>query len=384
MCGEPGIGKTVVLAEFSRRNAGIFVSAFGLSQKDLLGVLANKLMDRDEGNAIIYSPLSGAREAFKSAWKNRKSAVLVIDDYADLQVLYELIRQTGGASPGKVLVASARTNLPEETDTEVLQVEPLSRAESVEFLSSLNPTLQSEEAEALCQKAKGNPLLLMQSAHASCVLTDEIGTQADEVLTSLGEKEREIISYLSISSLPLKIEDIVALTGREHSQVGQIFSSVELAKHLIREDTRGYTIIHEQLRHGLLDEVQKQPQFFKYFSDRLAKRFADSGNYVQAFFVLDRCGSADAPKYLKRAIRDASRLGDVTNARKLLEKSLKLELDLDNSIAIAELSLALAQMAAWSGDITAEEEYLAQASELAESINDDELKAVLTEYRLSL
>ena len=381
--GPAGIGKTVTLAEYAKRETGIFISASGLSQKDLLGLAANKLLGRSKDDAIQFATLDGARAGFKSAWSETEKAALVVDDYADLDILFEIIRQAGGPSPDKILIASVRDTSECEVEASLIEMEPLSKDQAHQLLFTLRSTISDDEFDRIFVATGGNPLLLTQSTKVDAgALLDPLEAILDQY-RKLTPRARELVTYLSISPVPLSAGDLMALCEGEGYLAEEFFQDIKLAAALVREDVRGYAIFHEKIRDDLLNCIRVETQKFRYFSERVAKNLVKNGDNIRAFFILESCGSESASKVQKQAIRDATRLGDVSSARRLLTRSLEKSIELNDKISITETSIALAQMAQWAGDLKAETEYLKEASRLADDIGDEELSVFVKEYELS-
>src|SRR5215470_6211382 len=82
--GEPGIGKTTLLAEIAKNNNFIFVSGSQLVERELATVIANKIVATTGGTKVYFTDFPSAYNDLIRQWQQAKEFTIVVDDCRDL------------------------------------------------------------------------------------------------------------------------------------------------------------------------------------------------------------------------------------------------------------------------------------------------------------
>ena len=380
--GPAGIGKTVFLARFAETNGSIFVPASGLTPKELLGILANRLTDRPEDEALQFATLDGAKAAFMSAWTAANNCTVIVDDCQNISALLELIDGAGGLSMQKALVLSSRAAEAKD-GISLLEIPPFSLEQATQLVRSVAQSSKGIAIGELYEKAQGNPLLLRQLTHPDGAgLIAQYENEAD-LLERMPARTRELVSYIALSPMHLTAEDLLQLCQDSEYSINALAADMKSAELLVREDVRGYTIYHERVRKILSDTLKLSPQKHIYLAERIARRLAKLGGYVNAYFVAKNAGSALAEKLSPAAVHAASRQGDFGSVRKILRDTLDSAIRDDDKRRIVEQSLAMSQAAQAGGDLKEAEHYLLEAERVADSLGDEDLSLRVREFIVS-
>ncbi|MBI2781337.1 MAG: AAA family ATPase [Chloroflexi bacterium] len=243
--GEPGSGKTWLLAEASRRSAAgevIALAGFEPSQRiplaaagPLLQRLAKvpahgTLLDRlvfGEAAGEARDPLRIFEAAHRAA-ASQGSMLLAIDDlqWVDEQTLAlvdYLLRSAAPARQALVLIAAARPSptsatlrsslvpaLPTERRT-AIDLGPLGLDDGLSLARSIDASLTEVEAETLWQRARGSPFWL-----EALVRTRGAGdpsTIIEERLRTLTADAATLMGALAVVGRPLPPDDAAAVLG---------------------------------------------------------------------------------------------------------------------------------------------------------------------------
>jgi tetratricopeptide (TPR) repeat protein len=379
--GAAGVGKSVFLAGYAKSSDALFVSATNLTSKDLFGVLVNKLLARDEANALQFATLSGAIEAFRSAWKATSARTVVVDDPQDREPLTQAIAEIGGLRGGQALVMSARERPTADEDIAPFEVPPLSSEEAMLLISTIAPKAAKSVVEEIINESGGIPLLITQRSRLVNEKGSWVGTQ--ELWLGLSGRVRELVSYIALSPNVLSAQDLILLRQEKDYSIADLGQDMAEANEFVHDDNRGYAIRHDRIRDTILHEIQAAPQQHVYLAERLSRRLARIGDYVSAYTVASNAGSPRAARLSRAALNSASRQGDFKKLRKIAREALAKASELDDRREMALLSLGIAQAAQASGDLVEAEHYIRQAEQLVAVLKDNELSFTIQEYILT-
>ncbi|HUH14320.1 MAG TPA: AAA family ATPase [Gaiellaceae bacterium] len=238
LIGEPGIGKSRLLAEAGRRTAlprsfrvvgyepaaGVPLAA----ASELLRALGELLSESPPGER---SALERTRlfEATHRALRATGPALIVIDDLQwvddlSLALVHFLVRAADAGGEPLALLAAARPSAREATfsssmehvlgrDRVVrLELSPLSSGEAMELVKALAPEVGEEEARELASKAGGSPFWLEALARGSGAEKTAAGLVTAR-LRGCGADAGDLVALLAVAARPLALADVARLLG---------------------------------------------------------------------------------------------------------------------------------------------------------------------------
>jgi len=369
ICGPSGIGKTTLAAQLATAESAVFVRLSGLPPIDVFSVCARALVGSGSETNDDYSNLESSRAALISAWAAVKTVKLVVDECNFVDELIDALAAGGGMSGDKRLVFT-------------------SRERSSKFPSFEVPLLTGSESEQLIQdivKEKeianelvtiGNPLLLH---HA--LLKFQFGSLETNFAEIEGSKG-ELLKYLSISSIPLSAENLLELRGDDSYSIDNLYDDVRQLGGLVEDTNLGFRLMHSETGSKVTSELQKTPQSFRFFTNRLIRLFERLRDFRRAYELASKLEDGTEQEYTTRALRQALWLGDWRFAVTLMEQVLQEALDTESKSEAFHLMLSLVYPLELMGDAGRAAEILQRAERLADELGD-QAKLTLAEVKVS-
>lgn len=282
LTGPPGVGKTRLLLELSRRQRLAIKLSIGGYQSgtqvplaaaaDLLRTLA-KVPDAGvsldtvlfRANHIDDRPLEpvGVFEAAHRAMVRLQGPILILLD--DLQWVDELsialcsylIRAAEAEGKGLALIAASRSGGAGATLYEAITralgsdrattiaLGPLQRDDGVRLARQWMPQISPERAEQLWRSAQGSPFWLGVLARSHGAQDLDVYLIARERV--LGRDANQLLSILVVASRPLSTLDLDALLGWADARVDQAAAELERSGFVVVEG-QSIRFVHELIR----------------------------------------------------------------------------------------------------------------------------------------
>ncbi len=374
LMGQPGIGKSRLVAELARLDGGFTVltgncraTAASSLMQPLLEVTqalsVAELMPDDPQAGAVASCLEpdGDAGAQDVAWaasrligaaSAARPVVVVLEDvhWAD-DLLLDVVEQLTDRVRRRTLlvVCTARPEFGERrpgwggsANALSLSLERLDDEQTQELLRNANPALAADQAAAVIAAAEGNPLF---AEHLAALVGDHDLTagvpRSLQVLLSarleaLPAPEREVVSVAAVAGREFKVASVQSVIGRP--------IDAELDRLAGRELIEGATDGRRQFVHALLHEAaygllpkQRRSELHVQLAALMQSAGASDaavGDHLALAYELRkglgmggdetvRIG-AEAGARLAAAGRRADALGDPRRARRLLEQALAL------------------------------------------------------------
>ena len=299
--GEPGSGKTRLLAEVGTALGGIPQvrlagyepeAAVGLaSARDLLGRLspaagAGSLLDEvlaspvdDGGPGPATSPDAGEPPAaplqlYERAYRALRShgpLLLIVDDlqWVDGEsagLLHYLVRAAESGRQPFAVLAAARTSyrsgsvlrslrgvVAEPARTVSVELGPLDRGAALRLVREVAPDLDGPAAEEIRRRGEGSPFWLETLAAGAAGSTD-VATLLSRRLRDLDADTVFLLSALALAGRPLAVEDLAALRDWTADRTER---ALEQATHagLAGASAGGLRFTHDLIRTAVVAEV---------------------------------------------------------------------------------------------------------------------------------
>jgi DNA-binding SARP family transcriptional activator len=301
--GEPGVGKTALLAEGLRNVAAVgarrgWAAGDELAQRIPLSLLLDCLDAADPGDEI-RARLGELRDETGNSIVERTVAlvrdvcatrplVLVLDDlqWADESTLlaWRSLHQLTRHLP-LLLVAAGRPStrnrsltllrrVVAEQGAEILPVGPLDEAESVELARRLAPNLGRPALDQAVTDAAGNPYYLQHLVTAEGLhpaLIAAVGAHLD----GYGEDTRHILRTIAFLGDGCTVSDVAAVTGRPMPDLMRIGQEMLAAGLLVADGGPQLAFRHPVVRRVLHEGT---PTALRVMLHRaVAEKIAESG-----------------------------------------------------------------------------------------------------------
>ncbi|WP_437634660.1 DUF4062 domain-containing protein [Sorangium sp. So ce854] len=381
--GPMGIGKTVLTAQLADEHGYVYLPAGGLSTKEIAATCAQLLRERAGLEIPRYIDLDAAAGSFVRAWQDTDGFTLAIDGCAEPERILDLAVRAGGVSESKRLLMSSVT-APETLAPMSVGVPPLTRGEVQKLVNLQSSQVLSAAGIAeLTERSQGNPLYLRYATSGDADLSlRDMEEYEKEHWLRLKPKAKELVTYVALADRTLPLGVLGRLLGVD--SIEEIDTFLGSARHLLREERGGYTVVHDHLRQTVRALLSGNAPKHSYYANQLAKQLVADEDYVGAFLVLNRAGDPKAARLARRAAFEAQIGGDVKASLQIMESRVAYASevgDLDEQI-LAELALAQAKFL--GGDKDGAKRSLSAAGALVSSVADDDLRFMFEEQEIML
>ena len=295
-------------------------------------------------------------------------------------------RELGGlADQSRSVIYSLKSVVARNTAVPVYSVPRWSPAEVKEFVSeTLGPdAAEANQLEKLQRVSAGLPLLIRYLvADVSSVGSSTTLMQIElRLFRGWSALARELSTYVALSDRPLRLQDLLELTGRPSQDLELLTLGLHEAAVLVAENERGYRTAHEHFAATISEDLASQPQRLTFFATRLADHFEKNGLFASAFLLYDGIGHHRARALSRRAAFDAQMNGDLRRLRPILSARLDMARDAGVDRGVVEALVALSQCLDWHGEVAEATNTMDEARNLA--AKDDSLTTYVEEYRLT-
>jgi len=394
--GQPGIGKSRLVAEIPRLRDGLTVlsgqcraTAAASSLEPLVEVLRaatgngfrmQALATGDVGAVAAVLERPGAAGAPDIAWAASRvlgamaaeeTVVVVLEDvhWAD-DMLLDVVDQLLGQSRGRALlvVCTARPELADRrpawgagANMFSVTLERLDDSQTLSLLRHAGPALRPEQAERVAGVAEGNPLFaehlaaLIGDARGIESLPPSIGLLLTARLEALPDPEREVLGVAAVAGRDFPAAAVAALVGRPVDVDLEHVGRRELVEPISGEEEGMYRFAHALLQeaaYGLLPKARRADLHVALarWLDGDGAGDAVVGDHLErACRVRAELGLEDAPLAEEAGLRlaEAGRRADAmgeppARARALLERAIDLLPDGSPGQAAATIELVAA------------------------------------------
>jgi tetratricopeptide (TPR) repeat protein len=367
--GPPGIGKTTLAAQLAIADGAVFVRLSGLAPIDVFSICARALRGERSDSGDDYSNLEASRAALVSVWAELKTAKLVVDECNFAEELIDALAAGGGVTNAKQLVFTSRE---ESANFSNFEVPALTRPESETLVQNF---VENKDTASELIKI-GNPL---QLHHALLKLKfGSLQTDFAELQGPAGE----ILRYLSISPVPLSAENLLELRGDDSYLIDNLYEDIRQLGGLVEDTNPGFRLMHSETASKVASELQKSPQRYRFFTNRLIRLFESLHDFRRAYDLASKLNDGTEKKYTTSAIRQAVWVGDWRFAVTLMEQMLQHALDAESKTEAFHLMLSLVYPLELMGEVGRAAEILQRAEQLANGLGESE-KLTLAEVQVS-
>ena len=375
--GEPGSGKTTILASIADARGFLFISAAELTPLDFANLLISRLDGECHPDGSHHTTLPAALLELTELWASKPPFTLVVDGLTTSDLLRQVLEHVGGLR-GHRLLYSLRT--PEAIlGHRRFAVPPFSALE-VNALAAQCAEISGvrhtgAELETLLTLSQGNPLLLRYCLERSSGEGYHTSLAEYEVArwTTLPARSRELLSYVALSRGALSLVDLVELLlgGAEGPET--VLAATTDARWFLTESTHGYSLRHDHQRESIRRLLAETPQRLAFYARRLADLIAKRLDFMGAFEVLNAASDPGALAVARRAAFQGGREGDyrrVLVVLRELERAARKDCD-EEDLVIQLLGIAEAsQQLGMREDARAA---LDEATAIAENRRDERL-----------
>jgi len=370
VCGELGVGKTILLVSAAVQRGWVVVNAQGNSPTQIVARISNELRAKIGDPPIIVESYDAALAALRHSWPRATGTVVAIDACPDAKIVDDIAACVGAPSDNHPLLFSLGGPA-ESSGFHQFRVPAMSGDEVAElWLRRFGSRPSSDDLDRLMELSKGLPLYLRYVRAPSDMEIKDAALEAIELrrFQMLPPLARDIVIYVCLSERALALDELIILTGER-----QLITALEQASVLAVENAEGLVPVHRHLQATIRSQLEHVPARHAYYATALGKHLAESGDFSSAFLVFDRAGVEDASRIIARASFDAARQGDFRRLSKILQRRIELLQHDGESRELASVIFSLAQAEDAAGDVDAARKQWDKAKTMAEHLGDADL-----------
>jgi len=311
LSGEPGIGKSRLLAELLERArqrgaAALYGKAYEAELARPLAIWHEVLGDGTEqeqpaGRTKLFEDVRARLRAADTG----AGVVIALDDLQWIDeasaALVSWLAREGG--PGLVLAAAVRAGevednpaalrlqraLKREGSLQPLELEPLDEAESSALMRSINPEI---DVGGAIEQSGGNPLFAIEMARmGEAGRSPRLEACIAERLDRLGEVERELVRAGAVMGRRFSLELVAGVTGLRPGELLRAAESLEVAGVVRPEGSDEFDFAHDLMRRAAYAELSDPAR--RLLHRRIARALAED----------PRAGDELAPDLARQASR---------------------------------------------------------------------------------
>jgi DNA-binding CsgD family transcriptional regulator len=406
IAGDPGSGKTRLLAEVSERTSAeqrFRLAGYEAERQVPLAAVAPLLRTLSESGAdgrrlaaLLYDPPTGGDsslepmrilEAANRASTAVEPALIVLDDvqWADplsLALCHYLVRSAhedrrrlGFVAAGRPALtttefaASLERTLSPEAFMQI-QLTELDRAAGVALAQAVAPTLSSDEADAIWRRAAGSPFFIEALARSDGGEADP-GALVNQRLRGASVDAGQLLALLAVAARPLALDDVTPLQGWSSERVDAAVEEL-VARGVAVASGGAVRLAHDLIREAAARDVPEQAR--RALHRRLARWLeAEAADDIQPLAqALEHCiaGGLEALELAERIAGSPKRRLLGVHGLELLERLADESHRAGRDVL--ELDERVASLAAEHGE---HERAVARFAGIADRVDDPRRKA---------
>jgi tetratricopeptide (TPR) repeat protein len=376
MTGAPGTGKTVALAEHAVASGGAYVNARGLEPRAVLAKAADALLGGAADDASSPATFEEARAAFREAWTDDARWPLLIDDAADVDLIWGELAAMLALHPHG-LIGLASRSAPAGFDGEIFELQGFTEADLAQ-LDALVDADARRNLAALRRRGDATLPLNVRSAIKPLRGASGTGTPVQRRFAQLPANSRDLVALLAMAHGPLALADLVRLRGEDEGGLYDLLAGLD---DIVVEDAIGFSILHDIWAAEIQTALAERPQYRAALGGRLIELFSETDRAWHAFAVARDIDPDQAVALAERSLREIFFSGSVrnlTDAQGFLAAYYRRS---GYRAALVQILVSLAQMASHAKDEAHCWALLDEAKAVAAEVGDGSLISYVEEFR---
>ncbi|WP_408956131.1 tetratricopeptide repeat protein [Natroniella sp. ANB-PHB2] len=323
--GEPGIGKTCILNQVSKKCESIYISLKEKSTLEVLQYLINKiLLDKGDIGIKIKSE-DEAFSRFEVLLQSTNKLFLLDDCEQNIRLINKLLAREGFEN--KFIFASRNKNIKSNSSISKYEIKPFSKGEVKKFLQVNNIEVNSIKVLELLEASKGNPLyLFFFSKYQIYPLPNGLEDYQEALWLSLNEIQRNILIIISIPLFPIEFEVLykaISEVGQKELSPLKVSSEVDEISTLIKISDGFYELFHPVFDE-FINDLLIDKGLMTYYKTKLGNIFLDREDYIEAINLLLDLEDEKIKPYLFSILPLLEQWGLWEFGIKVLNKSINL------------------------------------------------------------
>jgi tetratricopeptide (TPR) repeat protein len=317
--GEPGIGKTALIYEFSKNITNtIYISVKGKSSLTVLSYIINRIKIENNVDFIEIHNIEEAQSILISELRNTKQ-LFIIDDCEQNTEVAKMISDFEKFDASFIYATRNEVIFRDSAITN-FSIPAFEEHEAKLFLEVQNINLGTIGFNELFVASRGNPLYLFYFSQyqLSPLPKDIIGYQ-ESIWNKLSSRHKEILVYISLAHFSITIEEVSSLFSIE--SIIDFIDELEGLKNLINNKDGILEIFHPSFIEHISAFLLRNRLTHRY-SKTLGDFYLSKGDIVQACYLLADTSPDSIDEHILTAFPTLVDLGELEFAIKLLKIKL--------------------------------------------------------------
>ncbi|MNJ86524.1 hypothetical protein D3C87_40250 [compost metagenome] len=281
--GRPGVGKTTLLYELSKRfNSVIYFNVKGKSTKTVVLHLLNKICLSNNQPLLSLNDVDAALEMLQYQLQNSNITFFLDECEASDETISKILNLRKGKN--RFLYATQSDVIFQTPNISIYPLENFTRAEAELFLEIYNIKLDVLGLNELFDASQCNALYLFYfSQYNITPLPQGIENYHSAIWKSLSNEEQETLIYLAISYFPMTIKELASVRGLDN--MIEVTNSIKKSR-LVTIGNEGHLeVFHPSFKNFIINELESYGTL-QHYQGKLGSLYLENGNLIQATYLL--------------------------------------------------------------------------------------------------
>lgn len=320
--GNPGIGKTVILHELSKKRDAVYISLRDKSLKRAINYIINSIEidyaydNTDDIINVLEIMLQASNKLF-----------LIDDCESNPELLQQLLSLE--KFNNIFVYASRNSDILCSYTIKDYEIKPFDKEEVNEFIkiNSNTDTLGVVNFQDLFEISQGNPLYLYYfSRYQITPLPKDLAKYQQAIWNSINTDERELLSCIGITNFPISFDimkNAYNLLACENNSPMKIVEKIRNVNFLLNIDEKNYEIFHPSFKEYIISELTKIGMI-DYYKEKIGYVCLEKGDYIEATLLLRNIDNEKIEPHLFETAHCLYFWGHIELSAQILEIGLAL------------------------------------------------------------
>lgn len=318
--GEPGIGKTTILFQLSRKLENlVYISVKGKSPISVISYLINKIRISNGEDLLEIKTIDEAFDWLQSSLQKSKQCFIIDDCEQDQETITKII--TLNKFETTFLFATRNNLLFESSGIEFHSCSPFSEEEVNHFLKAQGLLLSKLEFNDILYASNGNPLYLYYfSKYQISPFPSNLVEYQNSIWSGLSSSQQEIIALISIPYFDITTSELAEVLKCELNL--HFTKEIDSLSSLVKNHKGVLELFHPSFKEFILEKLESKGLLNSY-KEKLGVYYLEKEEIVQATYLLIDIAPSKIDKYLIDVFPSLISWGELGFALKVLNTKLK-------------------------------------------------------------
>ncbi|WP_439488181.1 tetratricopeptide repeat protein [Algoriphagus sp.] len=318
--GEPGIGKTTILFQLSRKLENlVYISVKGKSPISVISYLINKIRISNGKDLLEIKTIDEAFDWLQSSLQKSKQCFIIDDCEQDQETITKIIALNKFETT--FLFATRNNLLFESSGIDFHSCSPFSEEEVNQFLKAQGLLLNKLEFNDILYASNGNPLYLYYfSKYQISPLPSNLVEYQNSIWSGLSSSQQEIIALISIPYFNITSSELAEVLKCELNL--HFTKEIDSLSSLVKNHKGVLELFHPSFKEFILEKLESKG-LLNFYKEKLGVYYLEKEEIVQATYLLIDFAPSKIDKYLIDVFPSLISWGELSFALKVLNTKLK-------------------------------------------------------------